>query len=461
MSIRLRISLLFTLLVTLILLLLSLTVYYFAAVNRKSAFKTRLRTRAVSTAQVYAALGGSNLDILDRMNAGSVSSLYNKSVTLLDSLNQPVYTYNSDPHETRPLPQDILDKAGNGEEYYFVQGDKEGIAIRHDDSTHHFIVGVAAYDMDGRSAMAGLRQILVVAFLAGILITLLSGYLFASQLVKPLARITRQVNLITSNNLSQRIETTPSRDELNRLSLTFNDLLDRLQASFEIQRRFISHASHELSTPLTAISSQLEVTLHKDRDPEEYRRVMASIYEDVEQMKQLTRSLLEIAKAGSQGSIDLSEVRVDEIILKVAADVEKQNPSYHVSPDFGEFPEEERQMVVFGNADLLYSAFKNLAENGCKYSADQRAFLNLRFQDKMVEVTISSKGDVIAESDIQQIFEPFFRAGSVQDKPGFGLGLTLTRRIISIHKGRIRVSSDPELGTTFTITLPSLEAYAG
>jgi signal transduction histidine kinase len=459
MSIRLRISLLFTLLVTLILLLLSMTVYYFASVNRKASFKTRLKTRAVSTAQVYAALGKGNNDILDRMNASTISSLYNKSVTLLDSSNQPAYIYTSEPGDTLQLTQTIIDKANTQNEYYFTNGTKEGIAIRHADTSSYFIVGVAAYDMDGRNALAGLKQILLVAFIAGIFITLFSGYIFASQLVKPLVKMTRHVTLITSNNLSQRIETTSKKDELNLLSLTFNDLLDRLQESFQIQRRFISHASHELSTPLTAISSQLEVALQNDRSTEEYKSVMTSIYEDVRQMQQLTRSLLEIAKAGSQGSIDLSEVRVDEIIMKVVADTERQNSSYHVMPVFGDFPDDEKLIQVFGNADLLYSALKNLVENGCKYSADQKAMITLSFTGKKVVIDISSKGDVIAESDIQHIFQPFFRTNTARNKPGFGLGLTLTRRIISIHKGSVTVSSDPEEGTKFTITLPSVAAF--
>jgi signal transduction histidine kinase len=459
MSIRFRISFLFTFLVTLILILLSSTVYYFASENRKNVFKSRLKNRAVSTAQMYGVLGNKSGPVLEKMDSGSVSSLYKKTVIILGPGDHPVYSYPAAPSEPVALDPETIRNIKEHKEFFFTDHGKEGIGIQHADSTSHFIVAISAYDSDGIASLNNLKKILATAFLAGIFIILLSGYLFATQLVKPLAKMTWQANMITSNNLSQRIEYNNNKDELNHLASTFNDLLDRLQESFQIQRRFISHASHELSTPLTVVSSQLEVALQKDRDTEEYKNVLASVYEDVQQMQQLTRSLLEIAKAGSQGSIDLQESRVDEILIKVAADVEKQNPDWRVMLHFGDFPDDEKLIEVFGNPDLLNSALKNLVENGCKYSEDKIAFASIRFEEKKIIIEIKSKGDIIAESDIQQIFQPFFRTGSAQHKPGFGLGLTLTRRIILLHKGKIEVSSDLDAGTKFIIILPSAAAF--
>ncbi len=116
---------------------------------------------------------------------------------------------------------------------------------------------------------------------------------------------------------------------MSQLANTFNELLARLQESFAIQRRFISNASHELSTPLTSVSSQVEVVLQKERSAEEYKQVLFSVREDVQQMRQLTKSLLEIAKTGSQGGIELNEVRIDEVLLKVVGDVKKLSASYN------------------------------------------------------------------------------------------------------------------------------------
>lgn len=228
-----------------------------------------------------------------------------------------------------------------------------------------------------------------------------------------------------------------------------------MQESFLIQRRFISNASHELSTPLTSVSSQLEVTLQKERTVEEYQKVMLSVYEDVVDLQLLTRSLLEIARAGSQASIDLSDVRVDELLLKVASDVQKLHKDYSVQLNFDQLTDDESLLTVYGNSNLLYIAIKNIVENGCKYSANHTANVQVLFEGTTLMLSVQSEGDIITESDIQNIFQPFFRTESARQKQGFGLGLTLTKRILSLHKFSISVTSQPGKGTVFMIRMPT------
>ena len=459
MSIKLRISLLFAFIVTVILLLLNISIYYFASANRKDTFKKRLKNRALSTAEVFAASDDDNLPLVQRLDIAGLASLQDKTVIIFDFAGKPLYIYKDEDKDSLSIKAATLEKVKKQSEYFFTANDKEAVALSYVDSTKRFIVAVAALDEDGLDNLHRLKDILLISFVSGILIVLGVGYIFSQSLVRPISKMARQAGLISSSNLSSRIETDNAKDELHHLAASFNNLLDRLQESFQIQRRFISNASHELSTPLTSISSQLEVALQKERTTEEYKRVLISVHEDVLQLQQLTRSLLEIAKTGSHGSIDLNEVRVDEVLLKVTSDVKKQNPAYHLKLDFGEFPEDEKLLEVFGNSDLLYSSIRNLVENGCKYSEDNTAEVRIYFPDHQIKIDISSRGDVIAEADIQNIFEPFFRTGTALSKPGFGLGLTLAKRIIALHKGTIEVTSDPETGTVFTISLPSIVAF--
>jgi len=266
-----------------------------------------------------------------------------------------------------------------------------------------------------------------------------------------------EVNLISTHNFSQRIAIkNRTNDELVKLAQTFNKLLDRLQDSFTIQRRFISNASHELSTPLTSISNQLEVALQRSRGVEEYREVLQSVHEDISELHILTRSLLEIAKAGSQGSIDLNEVRIDDVLFKVVSDIKRQNTDYKTIVGFEEFPDDDIAFTVFGNKNLLYIALKNIVENGCKYSDDLQSNITVSVVDNLISIKVQNAGDIIAESDIENIFQPFFRTESAQQKPGFGLGLTLAKRILILHKGRILASSNPETGTEFIIEIPNI-----
>jgi len=101
---------------------------------------------------------------------------------------------------------------------------------------------------------------------------------------------------------------------------------------------------------------------------------------------------------------------------------------------------------------------KNIIDNGCKYSDDNKSSINFLFFKAAIVIKVSSIGDIIAESDIQNIFQPFFRTSSAQNKAGFGLGLTLTKRILSLHRGTIQVYSNPVSGTVFTIELPTISA---
>ncbi|MGB8192546.1 MAG: HAMP domain-containing sensor histidine kinase [Chitinophagaceae bacterium] len=457
MKIRNKITILFTLLVTALLLSLSISIYYFTSLDRKASFYKRLKSRATNNGQLFAYLGdSSSQNVLRRIDASAVPLLPQKSVRIYDTLGNVLYAYDNPGADSLSL-NDLSFITATREEKTFSDEKRDGIVLFYSEPQRSFIIAVKAYDEDGWLRMAQLKKILLISLLVGILLTLLVGYVFSSQLVRPIAQIIHEVNDISSHNLSHRLQTGSGKDELKKLADTFNNLLNRLQESFNTQRRFISNASHELSTPLTSISSQLQVTLQKERSSQEYHQVLQSILEDVQQMGQLTKSLLEIAKTGSQGNIELGEVRIDEVLLKVIADVKKINNEYEVALNFGILPEDEKSCMVFGNVDLLYSALKNIIENGCKYSPDKRSVVELSFSEKNILIKVMNKGDVIAEEEIEQIFQPFFRAASALDVRGFGLGLALARRIAGLHKGSIEVQSDLENGTCFTVTLPSVE----
>jgi len=461
MNIKFKITTLFVLLVTAILLLLSFSVYYFASLERTEAFRKRLKGRAGSSAQLYSLFGNNDSArlVLSQLDSAAAYVLPRKGISIYNSSNEQVYWYYEHNEDSIGASPEILQRAREEGEVYFTNGQRDALALR-SPGGNDIVVVVAAWDEDGWERLINLRHILLISLIIGIGSTTLVGYIFSVQLVKPITQIIHEVKDISSYNLSHQIKAGTGHDELSQLANTFNDLLSRLQESFITQRRFISNASHELSTPLTSMLSQIEVTLHKERSPEEYRQVMNSIREDVQQMRQLTKSLLEIARTGSEGSIELSEVRIDEVLFKVVAAVQKINPSYRVDVHFSDFPDDEKSFLVFGNSDLLYSSLQNIVENGCKYSPDHLSWLSLKFENDEVIVEVKNQGDVIAEDEIRNIFQPFYRAAASPDIKGFGLGLALAKRIIHLHKGDIQVSSNLATGTIFRITLPSLKSFS-
>ncbi|WP_431213143.1 ATP-binding protein [Puia sp. P3] len=460
MKIRYKIMLLFTLLVTAIISLLTGSVYYFAKLERKQVFEKRLRSRAVYNMQLYSLMGDSAFGFMHRIDtASTLGTIASRSIGIYTDEGKVLYLFDMPGHPHLSMSPEQLDAARTKGEIHFILDNLEAVALHRHAGKQDFIVVVAGHDDDGLERVETLNKILVISLILGVLLTATISFLFAQQLLRPIALIIREVKEISSFDLSHRIRAGTGQDEMSQLANTFNDLLGRLQEAFAIQRRFISNASHELSTPLTSVSSQVEVILQKDRSADEYKQVLFSVREDVTQMRLLTKSLLEIAKSGSQGGIELNEVRVDEVLLRAMADVKKLNSEYSVDLEFGEFPEDEKDFVVFGNSELLYIALKNLIENGCKYSPDKSVSAELTFSHHKIFVQVVNQGTVIAAEEIPQIFQPFFRGSGTGNTRGFGLGLALAQRIIALHKGTIYVLSDTVNGTRFTVELPAIKIF--
>lgn len=415
----------------------------------------RLHNRANNNAQVFSYVSDKDHVFLDRINKSSMEVLPDKSVEIYDGSGNLYYQFDTKPGDSTGVTKDVISKAVLSGQHFYDVGIREALAVNYVDAGDHFIVVVAAYDVDGWTLLKQLKRIFFISVMVGMIISYIAGHFFSLQLLKPVAQIIKEVKDISSHNLSHRIKVGATQDELSQLAETFNDLLDRLQEYFTAQRRFISNASHELSTPLTSISSQLEVTMQRKRSVEEYHLVMQSVHEDVVQMRQLTKSLLEIAKTGSEGSIELHDIRIDEVLFKVMADIKKIHSNYGVELNFKDTEEFDSNFLVFGNVDLIYIAIKNIVENGCKYSPDNTSRIQLSFEGDDTIIEVRSNGKPIAADEIEKIFQPFFRSTTSEGKSGFGLGLALAKRIIALNKGTLTVESDEKNGTLFTIRIPS------
>jgi signal transduction histidine kinase len=455
MPVRLRITLLFALLVFIILSIVCTGIYYFSYTARLDTIKKRLTNRAITTARLLSQKEIFSQRLVQRIDSLTTISLTNKTVQAYDYKNNKIYNYSDLPGDTLNISNDILDDTRFKGNIYFSVRNKEAIAFHYVDNKSRIVIISAGEDEDGQETLSRLLKILVISFLIGNIFVLAVGYLFSRGLLQPIRKITDDVAEISAQNLARRIQTGQTKDEWYHLSHTLNDLLDRLQESFELQRRFISNASHELSTPLTSISSQLEVSLQKERVAEDSKKVMKSIYQDVRHMSNLTQTLLEFAKAsGNTGGLEINLVRMDEIILQLPAEIVKINNAYSIILQFDDLPEDEENLLVFGNETLLLTAIKNIVVNACKYSENHQATVHLKMQDQSILIIIEDQGAGIPKEELAKIFQPFYRVEEHRTTGGFGLGLSLAERIIKLHKGTIEVASEKGKGTTFYISLP-------
>jgi signal transduction histidine kinase len=456
MSVRLKITFLFSVIVFCILGLVCITVFYFSSTNRKSYIDTRLTNMAITTGRLLSRAEIFNPHLVQKIDSLTAIAFTRKTIQAYDSSNRKIYSFNDDDADTLTISEELLNKVRVQKKVYSKIGEKDVVYYNYTDEKVNIVIVAAGYDIYGWQNLRQLLFILLISFIGGFLIAIASGYFFSRELLKPLSKIADDVNEISVQNLARRMNTGSTRDEWYYLSDTLNQLLNRLQESFEMQQRFISNASHELSTPLTSISSQLEIALQRERSADEYKKVMRSIYQDIQQMGKLTHSLLELAKtSGSKGGIEIKPVRIDEIILRLPSEIAKINNAYSVLPEFEKLPENDADLLVLGNEELLVTAIKNIVLNACKYSENQQAIILLRADNKNITVAVQNIGAGIPPNEIGNIFQPFYRIEENRTAGGFGLGLSLAQKIIKLHRGEITVDSKRGEKTEFIIHLPS------
>ena len=458
MPVRIKITLLFTLIVFLLLSLLCGFIYYFFYTTRLENVKIHLTTRALTTTNMLRQPRIFDKNLMHKIDSIVVRSIKNKSTQAYNIYNQSIYVYSDKPNDTIKINNEILDKARANETYFFTVGIKEAIAYHDKHNGRGIVIVAAAFDEEGKINLQHLKFMLWLSLIGGTLIAFISGYIFSKILLAPVKKIADEVNIISAQSLAHRIKPGKSDDEWSYLAKTLNDLLDRLQESFEIQRRFISSASHELSTPLTSISSQLEVSLQRNREAKEYRGVMQSVYQDVRELSKLTQTLLEFATAsGTAGGLELNLIRIDEVLMRLPGEMIKQDNTYSVKLEFDQLPEDENKLFVFGNAELLFTAIRNVVSNACKYSDNRVAKVTLAVDRTGIVISVEDNGKGMSEDELKNIFHPFYRAEDNRTITGFGVGLPLVKRIIKLHKGQIKVDSIVGKGTIVSIQLPIAE----
>lgn len=448
-GIRQRISVLFFLIVSGMFLAAGFLTYQLTKNEREQRFRVRLENRLRSNARIF--METKDFNVLRKMDSLMVSSFQQKRVAILDKSFSYIYYYADGAADTLALNTTLLGLLQ--QKTYFQWADEDMIyffqQVNHQGETYYLMVGAA--DQYGTYFLARLRSTLWIMFVVFILIILVSSYFFTNIVIKPVEKIALQVKGIDSSKLDQRIVSPSTGDEIEELAVSFNRLLKQLEESFLIQRKFISNASHELSNPLSVISSQLEVALQKKRTAPYYEQVITSVHDDIVVINKLTMSLLEIARLGADGTIALGEIRLDELVTKIAEDISRQVPGYSVKISFGEFPENPELLTIYGNQQLLYMALRNITENGCKYSPDHAVRISVQFLPETVHIAISNTGSYIEPAEQELIFQPFYRMEKHKSERGSGLGLTLARRILSLHKATVSVQSVITEGTVFTV----------
>jgi len=454
MKIRTRITLQFSIIVSIILITFSIIIYSLLSNFRQVEFTDRLKDKALTSVKLLSDVDEVNNELLKIIDRNAINPLPEEKVYIYDFTNKLVYS--SLLEDKDEIDKNILDKIRLEGEIQYSENDSEAIGILFKGKYDRYVVVASAYDKYGLTKLDYLRNILVAGDIVSVALIVLIGLFFSKQTLQPISNVVNQIDKITANNLNLRIDEGNAKDEIAQLAIKFNKMLERLNAAFEVQRSFVANASHELRTPLTTITGQLEVTLMKIDINDEGREVLKSLLFDIKQLNKLSNGLLDLAQANLDISeIKLSNIRIDELVGLTRAELLKRNKDYKVILSFSEFPD-ENWLIIKANEQLLKSALLNVLDNACKYSENSTAKINLSFDEVFIYIDVIDNGIGITNEDLKNVFEPFYRASNAKSFNGHGIGLTLTKKIIELHNGAISINSEYKDGTMIKIQIPHL-----
>lgn len=455
-NIRTRLTYQFVALVTLILLLFSLGVYFFSKLYLEKRFYKRLQDRAITTTTLLFDLQQTDSTVLRLIDGVGKEALLNENISVYNTATKEVL-FSTNPANTQFHEQFIHQLDSAAQTLYRRQHDYQIVAIHLNRSDGDNWVIVSGIDQVGKDALADLKKILLIMILAAILLLGISGWVFADRALAPMSRIIQQVNTIFPANMQRRVEHPNRSDEIGLLVATFNQLLDRIEQALHTQKMFIANVSHELKNPLTKINSQIDVALIQKRDADAYERTLQSLQEDTRTLSQLTNTLLELANTSIQAdTMPFEPVRLDEVLWECKTQLQAWHDDYQVQLTFTDFPDDEDALIVRGNRAALRVLLMNLMDNACKFSPDHTAQVDFRAAGGSITLTVFNQGPPIPAADLPHIFQPFFRSNATaQSNKGHGVGLAVVAQLVQLHRGDITVTSDAT-GTRFSLILPSL-----
>lgn len=453
MLLRTRITLLFTTVSGILLILFSLTIYYLTSWYRIIEFEERLQKKIVATSRLFADIDEVDARLLRIIQQQELGVLPNEQIKVFSLNGEELYR--SDEIKYFQVPKDFLEDVKNGEANYLQIENFEVFASVYKGKSGTFIVVAGGFDKFGFSKLRNLRNTLFIVTLIGIFLFSIISWIFSGRALLPISRVISQAEGITPDNLSIRLDEGNGQDELARMAKAFNQLLERIEIAFNAQKIFVASASHELRTPLTMIQGQLEVLVMKDRNQDEYKNVVQSTLEDIKRLSNISNQLLLLSQMERNiNEIKILELRIDELIWEVRNELLKVYPYYSVSVNFLSTPEDEVNLVIEGNAQLISTAFHNLIENACKFSDDNQCNVEIGFNENEIIFRCSDQGIGIDSKELELLFQPFYRSSAARQFQGHGLGLSMVDRIVRLHKGNISVNSSSLTGTTFQLLLP-------
>jgi heavy metal sensor kinase len=316
-----------------------------------------------------------------------------------------------------------------------------------------YMAEVATHTRFVRKSLSHFKGNLLAAFPILLVLGSLGGWVLARRSLAPIGYIAAKARSITSNNLDERLATRGTDDEMDHLIRTINEMIARLENSFERIAEFTADASHELKTPICALRGEAEVLLSKKRPLEEYQEGLAHFIERFDHLNRMINDLILLSKFdSSQVDLNMSSLRLDLLVQDIGNFFKILAEQKGIDLQVGQVQE----VTVMGDKVRLQQLFTNLIDNAIKYTPEGSIRITVEKDEGNAVVQVRDTGIGIPHEEQEKIFKRFYRVDKSrsQESGGVGLGLSISEWIVHAHRGRIEVESELNRGSTFAVYLP-------
>ncbi|OXA75660.1 Signal transduction histidine kinase [Flavobacterium aquidurense] len=444
MTLKNRISLLVSLLFTILFGLASTVIFVLYSNFRKEEFRDRLEIKALSNIKLLVNVKEVDDQLLKIIDQNSINKLYDEKTLVFDSHYNLIYSSIDDAKITWSI--DDLKYLKQHKTFFKQQGNYEVYGVFYDTKDRDFYALISATDDYGKRKLLFLRYTLIVSYIFFTCICWVLTSFMVRKAMSPLSIFHQKIKNINENNLDTRIESKSTKNEIDLIANEFNFMMDRIEMSYQKQKEFTAHASHELRTPLSRITSQIENTITDRATSDKGKSFLKTILSDVNQLTELINSLLILSKIDDKNHENYEVQRMDEILFSSIENLNKSFPDFIILFEMEENDNLDTALEIRGNKNLLEIAIGNVLKNACVYSTNKQAKVKISSEKDHLIISVFNTGKTLNEEEQKRLFQAFMRGENSKGTSGFGLGLRIVNRILTLHKATITYSV-PDINT--------------
>lgn len=449
MKISSRISIVFSIISSIVIILYGIIIYLLENNHTVTDFSNALKNRVNTTEQFFLEQDSFSKPEFETIKNQFTHKLFEEQEEVID------ISQNKNPVFKDEYSSDLKNKLLTNNNYSFFDNKRQGESKIFTIKGKRYLIIVSAFDKTGQQNLSFLLKIIILLTFIAIPLIFIIGFAYSKKALLPIRKKIEKANRISATNLNERLKIINPNDELGQLTVSFNNLLNRLEKSFHIQKSFISNASHEIKNPLTAIMGEAEIALSKKRNVNEYIDSLDVILSESERLNHTVNNLLQLSKVSSnEEHIKYEPHEFSSFIKQTIKSYQFINSKSQIF--FKNNAISKINLKALINISLLKTSILNIIDNACKFSDNQPVNIELEIENNHFLLIIKDSGIGVPKNEVETILQPFYRGSNTIKIQGSGIGLALSLRIIRLHKGDLAVNSIEKEGTLVSIKIPIL-----